>query len=203
MRTHAGRKSTILLFLAAAIVTGLGIAPLLAYGSERWGLLARDPDGSLAAEPAGPGLSLLVIPAAAFSSDGGFPGGFFFDFETGYLQGDGFGCLKAPVYLPHGAAVDSVYASLYDNASGIVTVDLKRVDVVSGAVHTMATLGTASDSASIQSVGDDTVGYPEVSYPAYAYFLTTCLTSADHRVYAVRIYYAAHRVFLPVVLRDS
>jgi len=133
--------------------------------------------------------SPLVIPAADFSSDGGFPDGFFFDFETGYLQGDGFACLKAPAYLPHGVTVDYVGASLYGNATGSVTVNLKRVDVVSGAVVTMATLGTPWDSTDIQSVGDNDIDYAEISYPAYADFLTICLSSADHRLYSVRIYY--------------
>jgi hypothetical protein len=203
MRTNAAWRATMLALLAVAIVTGLGIAPLLAYASARWELLAYDPDGPLADEPAGPGLSLLVIPAAAFSSDGGFPDGFFFDFETGYLRGDNFACLKAPVYLPQGAVVDSVYASLYDNADGTVAVTLRRVDVVSGSMDIMAAAGTTTDSTSIQQTEDITVSYREVTYPRYAYFLTTCLNSADHRVYSVRIYYAAHRVFLPVVLRHS
>jgi hypothetical protein len=143
-------------------------------------------ESALAAASSG---SPLVIPAADFSSDGGFPDGFFFDFETGYLQGDTFACLKAPAYLPHGVTVDYVGASLYDNATGSVTVNLKRVDVVSGAVDTMANLGTPWDSTAIQSVGDSDIDYGEISYPAYAYFLTICLSSADHRLYSVRIYY--------------
>jgi hypothetical protein len=203
MRTKTAWQNTMLALLAAAIVTGLGIAPLLAYASERWELLTHDPDGPLLDEPSGPGLSLLVIPAAAFSSDGGFPDGFFFDFDTGYLRGDNFACLKAPVYLPQGAFIDSLYASLYDNAYGIVAVRLRRVDVVTGSLDIMAAVSTTTDSTSIQQVEDITISYPEVRYPRYAYFLTTCLTSADHRVYSVRIYYAVDRVFLPVVLRDS
>ena len=203
MRTKAAWQRTMLALLVVAIVMGLGIAPLLAYASERWELFAHNLADPLADEPAGTGLSLLVIPAAAFSSDGGFPDDFFFDFETGYLRGDNFACLKAPVYLPHGAVIDSIYASLYDNAYGNVAVTLRRVDVVSGSMEIMAAAGTTTDSTSIQQKEDITISYPEVSYPRYAYFLTTCLSSADHRVYSVRIYYAAHRAFLPMVLRDS
>ena len=203
MRTKAAWQRTVLALLVVAIVMGLGIAPLLAYASERWELFAHNLADPLADEPAGTGLSLLVIPAAAFSSDGGFPDDFFFDFETGYLRGDNFACLKAPVCLPHGAVIDSIYASLYDNAYGNVAVTLRRVDVVSGSMEIMAAAGTTTDSTSIQQKEDITISYPEVSYPRYAYFLTTCLSSADHRVYSVRIYYAAHRVFLPMVLRDS
>jgi hypothetical protein len=189
--------------LVVLIVAGLGIAPWLVYAGERLEQRAHNLDVPLADEPAGTGLSLLAIPAAAFSSDGGFPSGFFFDFETGYLRGDSFACLKAPVYLPQGAVVDSVYASLYDNAYGNVAVTLRRVDVVSGSIEIMAAAGTTTNSTSIQQKGDVTISYQQVSYPRYAYFLTTCLSSADHRIYAVRIYYAAHRVFLPVVLRGS
>jgi hypothetical protein len=203
MRTKAAWQRTMLALLVVAIVMGLGIAPLLAYASERWELFAHNLADPLADEPAGTGLSLLVIPAAAFSSDGGFPDDFFFDFETGYLRGDNFACLKAPVYLPHGAVIDSIYASLYDNAYGNVAVTLRRVDVVSGSMEIMAAAGTTTDSTSIQQKEDITISSPEVRYPRYAYFLTTCLSSADHRVYSVRIYYAAHRVFLPMVLRDS
>jgi hypothetical protein len=175
-----------------------GIPPLGTHEdgsrSNWWAMVPGDPsapgavpdESSLAAASSS---SPLVVPAADFSSDGGFPDGYFFDFEAGFLRGDGFACLKAPAYLPDGVTVDYVGASLYDNASGRVTVNLKRVDVVSGAVNTMATLGTPWDSTDIQSVGDNDIDYEEISYPAYAYFLTICLSSANHRLYSVRIYY--------------
>ena len=204
MRTNAALRITVPALLAVAIVMGLRIAPLLAYASEWWEPLAPDLAGPLADEPADTGLSLLVIPAAAFSSDGGFPDSFFFDFETGYLRGDTFACLKAPVYLPQGAFVDSVYASLYDDDEGKdVAVTLRRVDVVTGSMQIMAEAGTTTESTSIQQKEDVTISYPGVSYPRYAYFLTTCLGSTDLRLYSVRIYYAAAcRVFLPIVLRN-
>jgi len=175
-----------------------GVRPLEMHEegtSTNWRAMVPGDPSATGATPDAPVLaaassgSPLVIPAADFSSDGAFPDGFFFDFEHGYVQGDSFGCLKAPAYLPHGVTVDYVGASLYDNAYGSVTVNLKRVDVVSGAVDTMAALGTPWDSTSIQDVGDYAIDYPEVSYPTYAYFLTICLSSADHRLYSVRIYY--------------
>lgn len=175
-----------------------GVPPLGTHedGSRsNWGAMVPGDPSAPAAVPdesilaAASSSSPLVVPAADFSSDGAFPDGYFFDFETGFLRGDGFACLKAPAYLLHGVTVDYVGASLYDNATGSVTVNLKRVDVVSGAVNTMATLGTPWDSTDIQSVGDYDINYAEISYPAYAYFLTICLSSADHRLYSVRIYY--------------
>jgi hypothetical protein len=134
-------------------------------------------------------VSPLIVSAADFSNDGMDPDGFFFDFAGGYVNGDGTACLKAPVYLPNGASVVSVYASLYDNAVGLIIVNLWRVNVASGVSDMMANFGTLSDSTAIQLVGDEAIDYPDVSYPTYAYYLTTCLNYADHRLYSVRIYY--------------
>jgi len=133
--------------------------------------------------------SPLVIPAADFSSDGSDPDGFFFSFSGGYVNGDGTACLKAPAYLPKGAHVTSVYASLYDNASGNVTVNLRRVNRSTGATNVMAAASTSSNSTSIQNRSDTSINYPDVSYPTYAYYVTTSLYHANHRVYSVRIYY--------------
>ena len=150
------------------------------------------PDASRAeAELAAAGYaSPLVVPAADFSDDGNDPDGFFFDFAGGYVNGDGTACLKAPAYLPDGATVTDVFASLYDNAAGNVMVNLRRVDVVSGSTDVMASFGTAFDSTDIQQVGDGTISYPAGSHPADAYYLTICLNYAEHRLYSVRIYYA-------------
>ena len=133
--------------------------------------------------------SPLVIPAADFSSDGAFPDDFFFDFETGYVQGYDFACLKAPVYLPNGVSVEGIGASLYDNDYGNVEVDLKRVNIIDGVVNLMAPVGTFSDDTEIQNPNNNFIDYDEINYPTYAYFLTTCLSSQEHRLYAVRIYY--------------
>jgi hypothetical protein len=138
-----------------------------------------------AAEYASP----LIIPAADFSSDGQDPDGFFFDFAGGYVNGAGTACLKAPVYLPNGATIQGVWASVYDNAPGEVTVILRRADMNSGATDLMAVLSTDVDTTTLQQPGTSEISYPVVSYPMYAYYLTTCLNSADHRLYSVRIYY--------------
>ncbi|NIV33037.1 MAG: hypothetical protein GWN58_27410 [Anaerolineae bacterium] len=65
----------------------------------------------------------------------------------------------------------------------------------------MASVSTVEDSATIQQRGDPTITNPHVDDSEYAYYLTTCLNDADHRLYSVRIYYD-YRVFLPVVLRN-
>jgi hypothetical protein len=133
--------------------------------------------------------SPLVISAADFSSDGFDPDGFFFSFAGGYINGDGSACLKAPAYLPKGATITSLYASLYDNADGNVTVNLRRVNRSTGATNVMASASTSSNSTSIQQRSDTSISYPDISYPTYAYYVTTCLSYANHRVYSVRIYY--------------
>ena len=182
------RKGFVMGVLAAVIVA-LGIAPVVARGGDQ----NRPPANQALVSPAGPqafgGSAPLVIPAAAFTSDGVDPDGFYFSFAGGYVNGDGSACLKAPAYLPQGAYVTSVYASLYDNASGNVTVNLRRVHRSTGATNVMASVSTSSNSTSIQQRSDTSISYPDISYPTYAYYVTTCLSYADHRVYAVRIYY--------------
>ena len=181
--------------LAAVCVAAL-VVPSLGVHAADGGALANEPQGFGGSSP-------LVIPAAAFRSDGNDPDGFFFDFAGGYMNGDGTACLKAAVYLPQGAIVQGVYASVYDNAAGNVMVNLRRVDRSTGASDVMASLGTTTDGTSIQHVSDETIGFPEVRYPAYAYYATTCLNYADHRLYSVRIYYEYRRMFLPVVVREG
>jgi hypothetical protein len=134
-------------------------------------------------------ISPLVVPAADFTSDGYDPDGFHFLFDGGYVDGTGTACLKAPAYLPNGATVVSVYASLYDNWPDTdIGVNLRRVNTVSGASSLMGTLWTDGASTSIQSVGDTSIDGATTN-ATYAYYLTTCLNSAQHRLYSVRIYY--------------
>ena len=137
-------------------------------------------------------ISPLIIPAADFSSDGYDPDGFFFSFAGGYVDGTGSTgtvCLKAPAYLPNGATVVSAYASVYDNEpSGVITLNLRRVNTLTGANDVMAVLFTASDSSIIESIGDTSIENANV-WNNYAYYVTLCLQHAEHRLYSVRIYY--------------
>jgi hypothetical protein len=190
--------------LAALIVVSLGIAPVLAYQDDQPPPATDRAPAPQASAPKGfGGPSPLVIPAAAFTSDGTDPDGFFFNFN-GYIDGTGSACLKAPVYLPRGVMVYGVYASLYDNYTSDIFVDLRRVDKNSGQGDVMASLSTVSNSTSIQQRKDLTIDYPVIGdlYSTFAYFVTTCLHSADHRLYSVRIYYRYHQVHLPLVLDD-
>jgi hypothetical protein len=154
-------------------------------------------------EPAGAGMttgmepqavygSPLVIPAADFREDGFHPGTAWYQFGSGYWQGtaSAYGCLMAPAYLPAGATVATFWASLVDNATAAyVNVSLHRVDNYSGAHVTMASISTSGVTSTIQNLFDLSIVSPTVYYPTYSYYVTTCLPSANTRLYSVRIYY--------------
>jgi len=137
--------------------------------------------------------SPLVIPAAAFSSDGNDPGSMFFTFSGGYLTGNTAtdGCVKAAVYVPNGATMTSFYATVYDNdATYPVWVDLWRVNRLTGVTDWIATVETSSESTNVRNLGTADIEYPLVDYPDYAYYVTSCLLSSSVRLYAVRIYFS-------------
>jgi hypothetical protein len=136
---------------------------------------------------------IIVIPAAAFRSDGMTTGSVFFPFSGGYFQGgsENYGCMVAPVYLPDEASVVDVFASVFDNdASRGITVTLRRVDNFAGGTDTMATASTTAAGVfnGLQVISDGTIDFPVVRHPAYSYYLTTCLGSQDIRLYSVRLY---------------
>jgi len=106
--------------------------------------------------------------------------------------------LKAPAYLPHGGTVTGFYTSLYDNASGDIFIELRRVEVGTGTNDVLADVSSTGASTVIQLREDTSINYADISYPTYAYYVTICLNSSDHRLYSVRIYYE-QRIFLPIV----
>lgn len=136
---------------------------------------------------------ITVIPAAAFRSDGINTGSVFFPFGGGYFAGttDAYGCMVAPVYLPEGASVVNVFASVFDNDANLgIIVTLRRVDNFAGGTDTMATASTTAAGTfnGVQVINDGTINFPVVEYPGYSYYLTTCLGSTDIRLYSVRLY---------------
>lgn len=159
-------------------------------------------NGNVSSEPPADGASRgvesaysspLVIPGADFRSDGFDPDSTFFSFGSGYARGENVNsCMMAPAYVPNGATIEEVYASVYDNdaTSGVnIWVKLYRVSNYSGAVDTMANMETMSESSSVQVMSDTSISYPNVQYPDYSYYVGVCLESSDTRLYSVRIYY--------------
>ena len=136
--------------------------------------------------------SPLVIPAAAFSSDGYDPDSFFMWFDGGYIRGTSahYGCVKAPAYLPNGATVTAVYASVYDNDGTYdIGIDLRRVSNATGVMEKMASLSSTGTSSAIRTIVDPSIDHPLIDYPMYSYYVTTCLESSNIRLYSVRIYF--------------
>lgn len=134
----------------------------------------------------------LVIPAAAFTSDGTLPDSFFKSFPGGYVTGDGsnYGCLLAPAYLPDGVTVTEMYATVFDDdAVRNIYVELRRLDNFTGDTMVMATASTTGQIDMIQIPSDSTIASPDVTYPGFSYYLTACVTSADIRLYSVRIHF--------------
>lgn len=146
---------------------------------------------------------VLVIPAAEFRSDGYVPNGGFFSFWGGYWMGDGTDtpCFMAPVYLPRVARIYQVWATTYDNDDiADLWLRLYRVDNYNGNVLVIADLFSSGASTSLVSLYDTSVS-EEVSYPYYSYYLGTCLTSASHRIYNVRVWYSDYQTHLPLITR--
>jgi hypothetical protein len=185
--------------LAAGVLAALVLALAL-------GPIALPAGAQPAVGPAGLpiyGTSPLVIPAAAFSSDGFDPDSMFFSFWEGYLRGGNINtCVKAPVYLPKGAKMIDMWTSVYDNdAAASMWVRLYRVDNFTGVVDEMAYVGTSGAADYIQTPWD-WIDYALVTYPQYSYYVGSCMESSDNRLYSVRIYYNLYRTYLPVIFKQ-
>lgn len=136
--------------------------------------------------------SPLVIPAAAFTADGSNPDSMFFPFGGGYFSGDSenYGCMVAPAYLPQGAEIVDLFATVYDDdATYNLLVTLRRVDNFAGGTDTMAEAETSGEFAGVQVINDFSIVEPIVTYPDYSYYVTTCVLSGSIRLYSVRLYY--------------
>jgi len=187
--------------LTAGVLVAVALALILAPTSPL--IRAQSPQG-----PAAPSAVIsvpLVIPGAAFHSDGYDPGSMFFSFWGGYMRGGNINtCVTAPVYLPQGVTIYDIYASVVDNdAAANVWIDLYRVDNYNGAVDVMAEMSTTAPYASsaITTLNDWPLSYPIVSYPSYSYYVGACLTSANTYLYSVRIWYDQYNLYLPALFK--
>jgi len=198
------KQTTFLRFFSGVLL----ILVLIGSGSSASVLQSNDktvsaaaPASSLQAQPVN---HVLVVPSADFRHDGNNPNMGFYSFWGGYWRGDSTlsPCFMAPVYLPRIAKVYQVWATAYDNDTGVdLWLDLYRVDNYSGTVITMASLNSSGASTSLQSISDNTVQQGVVIYPQYSYYLGTCLPSSSLRLYNVRVWYSNYETFLPVITR--
>ena len=185
--------------MMVALVCTLGALPVFARATSSAGQATRlGPQGNEFTS------SPLMIPAAAFVYDGYAPTSYWFSFADGYLAGnsEANGCMEAAVYLPSLAHLDGFYVYLYDNDAGTnVTATLHRVRTTTGVGQVLATVSTNGADTNIQYLGTNNVNPDDVSN-LYAYYVTTCLSSANTRLYGARVFYHINRIYLPHVNKN-
>lgn len=141
-----------------------------------------------------------VIPAADFVSDGNVPNGFrFITLDTsnrgGYIRGtnNASTCVMAPVYLPDGATMTNLTATVVDSDSiNQIVVTLYRSNKTTGFPTNLGGVSTtnAYTSPDPVSIGTNTITGPTVDNDTYTYFVATCLPAATIQLYSVRISYS-------------
>jgi hypothetical protein len=138
--------------------------------------------------------SPLFIPAADFRTDGLYPEAQFYS-TAGYWQGDDLGgvYLIAPVWLPHGTNIDSVWLFAVDDdgdcSSDDIAMWMHRVDNYTGQVDGMAAMSTSGAHGNMQTPYESDPAHPVIDYPGFAYWLTVRVCSTDHEVYGAMILY--------------
>lgn len=143
----------------------------------------------------------LVVPAAAFRSDGINPDQLRYQGNLGILQGQDAenAYAVAPIYLPEGVTVTSVQASIFDGfleggaCDGVGKEDaaawIFRVVNSTGETQQMAFFTTSGSSASIQHLMETSIDYPVTAYPEYAYYAVVRLCHSAQAFHALQVFY--------------
>jgi len=136
----------------------------------------------------------LVISAADFKPDGNGPDDFFFNLE-GHFEGEGIIIrLHAPAYLPHGATIHQLSASVYDNDdecdSPDIRVFLRRARFSDGTWYSMGLAQTSGASASVQQISDTSITNSLIDNVDFVYYVYVSMCDASHELMAVKIYYS-------------
>lgn len=189
-----------IILLAFVVTLGLAPAPLPASESltAEDALAAHDLREALAAVEAGYS-SPWPLNFADFTPRtptdrclfAGAPGGaaYVSAFELGNVC-----CIVAPVHLPDGATVTSMFFYLYDDSGDDLSMSLRRKRINNTvASSVLATVATAGTSTSVRILPDITITDPVIDNTQYSYFVTTdeCLGSPpDLRVYQALIFYS-------------
>ncbi|MEN8163324.1 MAG: hypothetical protein ABFS37_04280 [Acidobacteriota bacterium] len=146
--------------------------------------------------------SPLVVPAAAFRSDGLNPDQLHYAVGLGILQGQDVenAYAVAPIYIPEGATISAVQASVFDGFNGPgacdgvgyedVAVWLYRVSNSTSEALQMAFFTTTGVSGDIQHILETSVDYPTVAYPEYAYYAVARLCHSAHAFHTLQIFYS-------------
>lgn len=178
----------ILVMMAGLATVSFGADPEI-NPNEQLGAL-HAPSETLIADVPAASSATLVLPPAAFASDGFDPDGFSVNFAGGYLYGvvESGACLMAPVNVPAGATITSLSVRVTDsNASLFEGFDLYRIDLSTGEAQVIGSVSTPAGAAGISWYNDTTITSNVVD-ANYAYQLTTCVRPSI-RVHGVRIGY--------------
>jgi hypothetical protein len=133
--------------------------------------------------------NVLVFSPSEFSNDGNTPNNFFLSFWDGQLQGSiQTPCFAVPVNAPNGHSIYQFWATVYDNTSGNVWMNLYRANNYTGVVDVMAIL-SSGDSVNLQQLSDASIDFPLVTYPDYSYFIGTCIQGADIYIKSARVWF--------------
>lgn len=219
--TNSGRRMVLFVFLLMLlatfllVITNVGVAQDDAGSSLIVGrndevlqsdlpdLVVTDPDvdlTSLIREEINitTALDSVLVPAAAFSSDGYALSTYFFPFSGGYIystDNSGSLCAMAPVYLPDGVTVTAVSGYVYDNdVNANISLTLYAETYTStGGDPTMASVSSPANNTSLQVITDTTISNAVVDLGTYAYYAATCLgygaSGSNNRLYAVQVFY--------------
>jgi hypothetical protein len=182
---------------------GVALAPAGPNSNERPATPPNAAELEAASTTAASGSGYLVLPPAAFTSDGLIPDGFFVYFGGGYFVGqvESSACVLAPVNLPAGVQITSLEARLDDqNSDAYEWFDLYRINLQTGNAEIIASVSSPTGTTGgVVSLVDTTITSPEVS-DMYAYQLCTCTRLAIY-VYGARIGYTS-TTFLPLTTKD-
>ncbi|MCD4749230.1 MAG: hypothetical protein K8R59_07640 [Thermoanaerobaculales bacterium] len=145
------------------------------------------------------GTSPLIIPAAAFASNGLAPLSSAFNFNGFVGGGTAYNCMQAPVYLPDHARVTRLYASISDMSSSDMSVSLIRATNLSYSSTTemarVTSNGNTSPTPTATFYGDSSITGPDISYPDYSYYVVACLPDYNFRLYQVEIDFEDNLIF--------
>jgi hypothetical protein len=142
--------------------------------------------------------SPLTIAPAEFNSTGSQPGAIRILASSGFLYGDdtNSALMVAPVYLPHGATIESFWARVRDDDESCPASDIQlklwRVNKNTGETDEMSRLETSGSGSAPQWLLDVDVVYPEISYPDYSYYVELKMCAQEHRLHAVEIFYSTN-----------
>ena len=149
----------------------------------------------------------LNISAAEFKPDGFQAGDVFVSPNDGTVYGANYAetrIVHAPIYLPDGAHISSVWARVQDADGGgggpgncvsgfpsdiELAIVRKKGCSASTCSDEMARVSTSGSSPNLQTLGTATIDFPVVDGDDYGYFATVRLCGPKHTLYNLHVFY--------------